>query len=197
MRPTRGVRILSISCSLAVLAASFLPGAQKKAAAASAASAPAADAARYPCRDVHTFDFWVGDFDASPWSGPATPSRGQLHNTREYDGCVIVERWKGTKSEGMSMSFYDVNRKAWRMVWNADDNQSNDFEGQYENGAMRFEGWVLDGSGKRILARNVLENVSPDTIRHVYSISPDGGKTWEVKSDGRFQRRKDSAEARP
>ena len=77
------------------------------------------------------------------------------------------------------------------MVWNDDDNRSNDFEGSYRDGAMRFEGWVLDADGKRLLARNVLENVAPDTIRHIYSTSVDGGKTWTVKSDGRFVRRKE------
>ena len=179
MLSTRALRLLSISCSLA--AASLLAAAEPP--------AKPADAGRYPCRDEHTFDFWVGDFDATPWDGPSTPVRGHLHNTREYEGCVIVERWEGaTGSRGMSMAFYDVNRRAWRMVWNGDDNQSNDFEGAYKDGAMRFEGWVLDPGGKRLLARNVLENVSPDTIRHIYSISSDGGKTWEVKSDGRFSR---------
>ena len=152
---------------------------------------PVADDVRSPCRAVHTFDFWVGDFDATPWNDPAAQVRGRLHNTREYEGCVIVERWEGVNgSRGMSMSFYDVNRHAWRMVWNGDDNRSNDFEGSYRDGAMRFEGWILDGDGKRLLASNVLENVSPDTIRHIYSTSSDGGKTWVVKSDGRFVRRK-------
>jgi hypothetical protein len=183
--------LLSVSCSLALALASV-------ASFAAAPAKPAEDATRYPCRAVHTFDFWIGDFDAKPWNDPAGPARGHLHNTREYEGCVIVERWDGASgSHGMSMSFYDVNRKAWRMVWNADDNQSNDFEGNYRDGAMRFEGWVLDSAGKRQLARNVLENVSPDTIRHVYSISADEGRTWEVKSDGRFVRRQGSADAQP
>ena len=144
---------------------------------------------RYPCRDVHTFDFWVGTFEARPWNQPDAPSRGQLQNTREYDGCVIVERWTGKQSAGMSMSFYDTNRHVWRMVWIGDDGQSNDFEGSYRDGAMRFEGWVLDSAGKRLLARNVLENISPVTIRHTYSTSADNGKTWTVLSDGRFERR--------
>ena len=152
---------------------------------------PAADAQRYPCRAVHTFDFWVGTFDATPWNQPTAPPAGQLHNTREYEGCVIVERWTSTKgSAGMSMSFYDVNRRVWRMVWNGDDNQSNDFEGTYRDGAMRFRGWVLDSDGHRLLASNVLQNVSPDVIRHIYSTSADDGKTWVVRSDGRFVRRK-------
>jgi hypothetical protein len=157
----------------------------------SAPSPPAqtADDARYPCRAVHTFDFWVGTFDATPWNRPTAPPGGQLHNTREYEGCVIVERWTSVKSSGMSMSFYDINRHVWRMVWNSDSNQSNDFEGSYSDGAMRFKGWVLDSTGKRLLASNVLQNVSADTIRHIYSTSADNGKTWVVKSDGRFVRR--------
>jgi hypothetical protein len=154
-------------------------------------SQKAPDDARYPCRAVHTFDFWVGTFDATPWNQPDAQPVGQLHNTREYDGCVIVERWTGKSGSGMSMSFYDVNRGVWRMIWNDDSNQSNDFEGTYTDGAMRFTGWVLGPGGKRWLASNVLLNVSPDAIRHVYSISEDNGKTWVVKSDGRFVRRKE------
>ena len=180
MRPIRFLRFLSLFCSIAC--APLLGQQQTK---------PVADDG-YPCRAVHTLDFWVGDFDATPWNEPTAPVRGHLHNTHEYEGCVIVERWEGAKTRGMSMSFYDVNRRVWRMVWNGDDNLSNDFEGSYRDGAMRFEGWVLDAGGKRLLARNVLENVSPDTIRHIYSTSADGGKTWVVKSDGRFVRRKES-----
>ena len=187
MLSSRLLRLLSISCFLVSAAASVLADQPAK----------SPDSASYPCRDEHTFDFWVGDFDATPWNGPSSPVRGHLHNTREYEGCVIVERWDGATSRGMSMSFYDVNRRVWRMVWNGDDNRSNDFEGSYHDGAMRFEGWILDADGKRLLARNVLENVSPDTIRHVYSISNDGGKSWVVKSDGRFARSKSAASATP
>src|SRR5206468_4971031 len=117
----------------------------------------------------------VGDFDTLPWVQPDAKPSGVLHNTREYEGCVIIERFSanGGMGGGMSMSFYDVNRKTWRMVWNDDSNQSNDFEGSYRDGAMRFTGWVLDPSGKKILASNVLQDVSPDVIRHIYSTSSD------------------------
>ena len=89
----------------------------------------------------------------------------------------------------MSMAFYDIHRHLWRMVWNDDANQSNDFEGTYRDGAMRFEGWILDKNGRRLLASNVLQNVSSGIIRHIYSTSADNGKTWDIKSDGRFVRR--------
>lgn len=145
----------------------------------------------YPCRARHTFDFWVGDFAATPWDKPDALPTGRLHNTREYDGCVIVERWTGRNSTGMSMSFYDPNRRAWRMVWVSDNGTSDDLEGEYRDGAMRFHGWVLNSAGRRVLVTNVLEKVSADTIRHVYSESDDGGKSWTVKSDGRFSRQKE------
>jgi hypothetical protein len=149
------------------------------------------EATRYPCRNEHTFDYWAGVFDAKPWNRPDAPSGGQLENTREYDGCVFVERWTGRRGAGMSMVFYDVNRHVWRMIWNDDNNSSNDFEGSYRDGAMRFEGWVLNAAGTRILASNVLENVTPDLIRHIYSTSADSGKSWTVRSDGRFVRRRE------
>ncbi len=148
--------------------------------------------ARYPCRAVHTFDYWVGTFDAKPWSKPDAPSGGELRNTREYDGCVFVERWTGKGNAGMSMVFYDVTRKTWRMVWNDDSNGSNVFdEGTFSDGTMRFTGWQLDPKGNRVMASNVLQNVSPDIIRHIFSTSSDSGKTWVVRSDGRFVRRKE------
>lgn len=157
-----------------------------------AAGQAAADSARYPCRAIHSFDYWVGTFDAKPWDNPDAPSSGTLRNTREYDGCVFVERWTGKNSSGMSMVFFDVTQKTWRMFWNDDSNGSNVFdEGTYRDGSMRFVGWQLDPAGNRIMVSNVLQNVSPDVIRHVFSSSADSGKTWIVRSDGRFVRRKE------
>lgn len=154
-----------------------------------------AENVRYPCRSVHTFDFWVGTFDAMPWDKPDAPSAGQLRNTREYDGCVFVERWTSANPQGnmgMSIVFYDTTRKTWRMIWNDDTNGSTDFDqGSYTDGAMRFTGWKVDPTGNRVMVSNVLENVSPGLIRHIFSISPDSGKTWKVLSDGRFVKRKE------
>ena len=183
-------RLLVYAMSSVLLLASATSGQTQK---QSTPNRKTLDDVRYPCRAVHTFDFWVGDFTATPWDQPNGPFRGTLHNTREYEGCVIVERWTAANgSNGMSMAFYDESRHAWRMIWNSDSNQSNDLEGNYADGAMRFTGWVLDSSGKRLMVKNVLQDVSPDVIRHTYSVSEDDGKTWIVKSDGRFERKHDA-----
>jgi hypothetical protein len=42
-----------------------------------------------------------------------------------------------------------------------------------------------------VYVSNVLENVSPGLIRHIFSTSSDSGKTWTVRSDGRFVRRQE------
>ena len=56
-------------------------------------------------------------------------------------------------------------------------NQSNDFEGSYRDGAMRFKGWVLDKGGKRMLVSNVLENVSPERAPHLLDV---GGQRQDL-----------------
>ncbi|MEO8294084.1 MAG: hypothetical protein ABI613_01130 [Gemmatimonadota bacterium] len=150
--------------------------------------------ARFPCRNVHTFDFWAGTFDNVPWNKPNDPSRGTLVNTRDYEGCVFIERWTGANASGngMSMVFYDTVKKTWRMIWNDDSNSSTVFdEGTFHDSSMRFLGWVLAPNGNRVMASNELQDVSPGVIRHIFSTSPDSGKTWIVRSDGRFVRRKE------
>ena len=130
------------------------------------------------------------------WSQPNGPSSGVLQNTREDEGCVFLERWSGTGAGnaqlGTSMFFYDTGRKKWRQVWHDDSNEVNEFEGDYVNGAMRLYGWLPDPStGATLYASNVLQDVAPGLIRHIFSTSADSGKTWAVRSDGRFVRKKE------
>jgi hypothetical protein len=152
-----------------------------------------AEEKRYPCRNVHTFDFWAGDFDAFVGlSGTGTPA-GQLHNTREYEGCVLIERWvPGALGgpAGMSLSYYDPADKLWHFVWNDDSNGPIQFVGNYRDGAMEFEGSTLNADGSKLLARNVLRAVGPDTVRHTFSSSLDSGRTWVIQTDQYFVRRK-------
>ncbi|MEO8029516.1 MAG: hypothetical protein ABJC74_13775 [Gemmatimonadota bacterium] len=157
-----------------------------------AAIVASAEGNRFPCRAVHDFDFWAGTFDVGAWSQPTVPPSGVAVNTRSYEGCVFVEQFSSKRpggGGGMSMSFYDVNRRTWRMVWNDDNNSSNDFEGTVQAGVMHFLGWVLDPAGKRVLASNTIERMAADTMRQTYAISPDSGKSWVTQQSGRWVRR--------
>ena len=151
-----------------------------------------AESVRFPCRSVHDFDFWAGTFDVGPWNQPNMPAGGLAVNTRSFEGCVFVEQFSSARpggGHGMSMTFYDVNRHAWRMVWNDDSNGSNDFEGSVKDGVMHFLGWVLDPAGHKVMASNTIERISADTVRQTYALSADSGKTWQTQQSGRWVRR--------
>src|SRR5262245_119513 len=113
-----------------------------------AAQTAVPDSVRYPCRSVHTFDYWVGTWESAPWNQPKVPPGGTLTNTRKYEGCVFVERWESKGGRGMSLVIYDATKKTWRMFWNDDSNGSTVFDkGVYSDGAMRFTGWTTSPKG--------------------------------------------------
>jgi hypothetical protein len=88
------------------------------------------------------------------------------------------------------MAYYDNDQQAWRFIWNDDNNGSIQFVGGFRNGAMEFEGSTKNPDGSRLLARNVLREIAPDTVRHTFSSSYDNGATWQVQTDQLFVRRK-------
>lgn len=152
-----------------------------------------AEAARYPCTGVHTFDYWEGTWGLSAWSQPGSKPGGIAHNTRRYNGCVFVEEFAGNApgaGAGMSMVFYDTTLQRWRMFWDDDRNGSNVFDGEFRDGAMHFLGWVNDARGQRVMASNTIARIAPDTLRQTYAISADSGRTWTAQGDNRWVRQK-------
>ena len=149
---------------------------------------------RYPCRsmpEARQFDFWVGDWDVTAWTG-ATVTLGNHGLNRiaaELEHCVIRERWtSATGSKGESMNFWDPNRRAWRQVWMDESGWSLDYEGEYKDGAMRFHGWSRGPNGEHRLEKLTFFNISRDTVRQTFEQSADSGKTWRTTFDGRYVR---------
>jgi hypothetical protein len=159
------------------------------------------ETASYPCRqmpETKQFDFWLGDWNVTPWGSAATVSMGRPainRVTMELEHCVIHEHWtSSTGATGESINFWDPNRRAWRQIWMDTHQWSLDYEGQYRDGAMRFAGWSLGPDGSRRLEKLTFFNVAPDTVRQLFQQSTDSGKTWNVTFDGRYVRlRRESA----
>ena len=136
----------------------------------------------HPCLTApenHQFDFWVGQWDVTPWQAPApTPQQklGQSDVHPILEHCVISENWSGAGGgEGKSYNFYDPNLKKWRQVWIADSGGVLDYTGEYRDRAMRLLGWTLDPQGNRIEQRLTFFNVAPDTVRQLFETSKDAG----------------------
>ncbi len=152
-------------------------------------------AARYPCRTgpvSHQLDFWIGEWNVSPWAqtGGDPASAGVNRVTAMLDRCGILEEWAGTAGDfGMSINFYDLNRAKWRQIWIADNGSSLDYEGSFTDGAMRFEGWTKNAAGTRVLQKLTFFPISPDTVRQLFESSADNGKTWTPGFDARYVRK--------
>jgi hypothetical protein len=152
-------------------------------------------AARYPCRAggvSHQLDFWIGDWNVSPWAqtGGNPASAGVNRVTAMLDRCGILEEWAGTAGDfGKSINFYDTNRAKWRQIWIADNGGSLDYEGSFINGAMRFEGWTKNAAGAKVLQKLTFFAIAPDTVRQLFESSTDDGKTWTPGFDARYVRK--------
>ena len=155
-------------------------------------------ALRYPCRtspQARQFDFWVGDWIVTPFQQPLTASTPVLGHNRielQLEQCMLVENWTGGGpggGEGKSVNFWDTNRGRWRQIWVADGGGSLDYEGEFRDGAMRFEGWTLAPSGARVLQKLTFFAIHRDTVRQLFETSTDSGRTWQPGFDGRYVRK--------
>jgi hypothetical protein len=151
---------------------------------------------QFPCRtrpEARQFDFWVGDWDVTPWQAPPSPSLALIGTNRielVLEQCMLIENWTGGGSSGKSINFWDTNRRQWRQVWVADGGGSLDYAGSFRDGAMRFDGWTLSPAGTRVMQRLTFFPIHRDTVRQLFETSADSGKTWQPGFDGRYARRK-------
>lgn len=154
-------------------------------------------AARYPCRtlgEARQLDFWIGDWDVTPWQAPASSNPAVIGTNKIepiLEHCVLMENWQGlgsAPSAGKSMNFWDTNRRQWRQIWMADGGGSLDYAGSFRDGAMRFEGWTLAPNGGRVMQKLTFFPISKDTVRQLFETSADSGKTWQPGFDGRYVR---------
>ena len=155
-------------------------------------------AIRYPCRsmpEARQFDFWIGDWNVTPFQAPPGPNATLLGTNRVepiLEHCVLLENWTGAGpggGSGKSMNFFDTNRRQWRQVWMADGGGSLDYAGSFTGGAMRFEGWTRGSNGQRVLQKLTFFPISRDTVRQLFETSADSGKTWQPGFDGRYVRK--------
>ena len=142
--------------------------------------------------EAHKFDFWIGEWDVTPWQVRAPTPAQQAGTSSVYSilsHCVISENWKGARGiEGKSYNFYDPNVKHWRQVWISETGGVLDYTGDFSDGAMRFLGWTLNPKGDRVEQRLTFFAIAKDTVRQLFETSSDGGKTWTPGFDGRYVR---------
>jgi hypothetical protein len=141
-----------------------------------------------PCDSAEhrAFDFWLGEWQVY------TPD-GKLAGTnviaREYDGCVLHERYTtARKYSGESLNIYDAQRRVWHQTWVDTTGTLLLLEGGPRDGSMVLEGRTLAEDGKTLVHR-ISWTPSPDgSVRQHWETRKDDGP-WTTAFDGHYRRK--------
>jgi tetratricopeptide (TPR) repeat protein len=139
------------------------------------------------------FDFWIGEWDA--YVTGTSNLAGHSRIERASGGCMILENWTSLGNvpfEGKSMNFVDPSTNKWKQVWIGSNglNVSEFLNGEYREGAMRFEFETTNAQNQKQLVHFYFFNENADQVRQLHEISSDGGKTWVTTYDFTYKRRK-------
>jgi tetratricopeptide (TPR) repeat protein len=146
----------------------------------------------YPCHDNphnREFDFWVGKWDVFQ-TGAGFPVGKEVVET-SMEGCLIIENWfaLGSPNEGKSMNFVSTKTHKWEQVWMSTSGvYLHYYNGEYRDGAMRYEGDGVDKAGNKLLFHFTFFNKGPNEVRQLLEQSADLGKTWSTLYDFTYRR---------
>lgn len=118
-------------------------------------------------------DFWVGKWNAT-WEGGS----GTNEITREYNGCVIRENFKGSNLKGMSVSSYSPVDKMWRQIWLDEQNGFLDLKGFYDGDNYIFHTTPNPGNPDTQL-QMVFSDIKHESFTWTWMSTTDGGKNWQ------------------
>ncbi|MBP7587055.1 MAG: hypothetical protein KBA72_03835 [Thermoanaerobaculia bacterium] len=140
-----------------------------------------------PCSapEHRQFDFWLGDWQVEVPGKPTNKSR----ITRLFGACGIREEYwaGGGQYEGSSFNMYDAPRKVWHQTWV--DNQGGllALEGGMRGASMVLEGKQPGPQGGEQTSRITWTPNADGTVRQLWEISTDGGKSWTTAFDGLYR----------
>lgn len=147
-----------------------------------------------PCDEHEGFqrlDFWVAE-----WTVFAGDRRvGENRIEKILDGCAIVEHWTDPGGgQGKSLFFYNPTPDRWKQVWVTEDAtrpgglKERELVETLESGAVRFQGEIPLPGDRESLDRTTLTPDPDGSVRQVIEVSRDGGISWEVTFDARYDR---------
>ncbi len=154
------------------------------------ATAQAQEGQESPCAaaEYRQFDFWLGDWQLR-WG---EDGRGQNRISKILDDCVVLEEFDGQPSStlvGKSMSTFDKDSGQWRQTWVDNNGTYLDFVGGLQNGRMVLSREAMR-AGETFLQRMVFYNIEEDAFEWNWERSDDGGATWQVRWQIRYERTK-------
>lgn len=150
-------------------------------------AAPSPSPSAPPCSSAEhrQFDFWLGDWNVRDPQGTLV---GTNLITREFGGCVLQEHWAGGNMTGGSFNIYRSGTRQWHQSWVDSNGTLLMLDGELKDGKMTLLGEGKRG-GRLIQHRISWEPLRDGKLRQLWETSSDGGKTWSIAFDGRYERK--------
>ncbi|NBC17654.1 MAG: hypothetical protein GVY18_10110 [Bacteroidetes bacterium] len=139
-----------------------------------------------PCSDdvYRQFDFWIGTWDVY---NPKGERVGTNEITAIHGGCALREQWTSQGGgTGSSVNYYDPKAEAWNQLWVDGRGGIIDVDGQFADGAMRFEGVHIYPDGRVESYRMTFTPKDNGHVRQFIEQSKDDGETWYTWFDGLY-----------
>ena len=147
---------------------------------------PAWAAAACEAPEHRAFDFWLGEWQVRTPDGKLA---GVNRIAREYDGCVLHERYEtGRGYSGESLNIYDAGRKTWHQTWVDTSGTLLLLEGGLRNGSMVLEGQTV-GTDAQVTKHRITWTPGADgSVRQLWE-STDAKGEWSTAFDGKYMRK--------
>jgi len=132
------------------------------------------------------FDFVVGNWLVRDSSGHAI---GTTTVSKEYGGCVLIERWRGVGNagEGLGVVGYQPATKTWHRDFLDHGGVVLGFDGHLDGARMVMTGKDYPPDGAR-LHRVTWTARSDGSVEERWQTSTDAGRSWHVHFYGVFER---------
>lgn len=158
------------------------------AACAAGAQAPAPNPCAGP--EYHAFDFWIGRWDVFAPDGKVA---GHSRVDAIEGGCGLQENWTGAGGgTGRSLNSFSLVDRTWHQFWIGTGGSLLHLSGTFANGRLTMTGPSVAPGGALVDNRLSFTPNADGTVRQLWEISRDHGKTWQTTFDGRYVRTQSS-----
>lgn len=148
----------------------------------------AASAIAEPCDapEHRQFDFWLGEWEVRTPDGKVA---GTNKIEREYDGCVVHERYAtGRAFKGESLNAYDAGRRVWHQTWVDNQGTLLLLEGGLQGSSMVLAGQIVSIDGQPVKHRISWTPNADGSVRQHWETTDEKGQ-WRTAFDGRYTRK--------
>ena len=134
----------------------------------------------------HQFDFVVGNWLVRDSSGHVI---GTTTFSKEYGGCVLIERWRGVgpAGEGLGVIGYRPASRTWHRDFIDQGRVALSFDGQREGAAMVMTGKEYQPDVVR-MHRVTWTPRSNGSVEERWQTSTDEGRSWSMHVYGVLER---------